>query len=41
MFILMLGIGLMNRERLQDEAFKSDSVKLDASAGPRLTGLAR
>jgi hypothetical protein len=41
MFILMLAVGLMNRERLQDEALESDLVKVDIADGPRLLGRAR
>jgi hypothetical protein len=41
LFILMLAIGLMNRERLQDEAMESDLVKLGASDGPRALARAR
>ena len=41
LFILMLAIGLMNRERLQDEALESDLVKLSAANGRPALGSAR
>jgi hypothetical protein len=41
MFILMLALGLMNRERLQDEALESDSAKVEASDSPQLVGSLR
>ena len=41
LFILMLAIGLMNRERLQDQVVESGLAKVDMAVGPRMLGRAR
>jgi len=41
LFILMLAIGLMNRERLQDQVVGSGLAKADVAVGPRMLGRAR
>ena len=41
LFILMLAIGLMNRERLQDQVVGSGLAKVDVAVGPRMLGRAR
>jgi len=37
----MLAIGLMNRERLQDQVVGSGLAKVDVAVGPRMLGRAR